>query len=633
MSSQRHTITKLTIELHLPSRDEAWELQNEVSAAYQRLVLEELERIFDALIESNEVVIVTRLEIDAGEIEQLSELPRALKTSAEEAVRQLLHNARQSPDGNAEVRITGENGEQLVTEVQIRHRTTTDAGRLRYFLQYGVLPAGSADESIREITLRLLENEPANLRVLLQQLSSYKRLAVQFSEDMLIRLLRVFHPDAEMRITLNRRLQDWFPAARIKNCWEAAFRLPETGVEYAALLLKELSLSQREEAEAQLISSAEVTEEDTLLKAALEKVNTTAALPAQQEPRLQQAAGALAQQLQRFLQHVFRGAGDALAVSEKSFAAFFSAGTVSPAEFRRILEQLRNALLIIAAEPADTAQAQKLGTRLTLQRLSVALAQLLEAKQAFGKGHDFSAGEEQPLLREDFTAAGIKPGERPEKNEQPEEVLQRIAEEQALREELKRIELLAQEALDETMGADEAAADGLPPEAGEGIYIRNAGLVLFGPFLRQFFTELGFVEEDVFVDEEAQLRAVHVLQYLATGENDEVEEHELVLNKLLCGLDLAEVVPLSVTLTEAEMAECEDLLHAVIRNWEVLKRTSPAGLRANFILREGRLSVNSEDEWDLLLERTTADLLLDSLPYSIDTLRLPWMPAPLFTEW
>jgi len=57
----------------------------------------------------------------------------------------------------------------------------------------------------------------------------------------------------------------------------------------------------------------------------------------------------------------------------------------------------------------------------------------------------------------------------------------------------------------------------------EQIYIENSGLVLLWPFLNSCFKELGVLEENKFIDESSQIRAIHLLQFLVTGEEVNAE--------------------------------------------------------------------------------------------------------------
>ena len=65
----------------------------------------------------------------------------------------------------------------------------------------------------------------------------------------------------------------------------------------------------------------------------------------------------------------------------------------------------------------------------------------------------------------------------------------------------------------------------------------NAGIVLLHPFLKNLFTRLGLVKDNVFVDEDARVTCIYLIHYLGTGRT-EAGEYELPLAKLLCGLPI-----------------------------------------------------------------------------------------------
>ncbi|MEL7001650.1 MAG: contractile injection system tape measure protein [Bacteroidota bacterium] len=164
-----------------------------------------------------------------------------------------------------------------------------------------------------------------------------------------------------------------------------------------------------------------------------------------------------------------------------------------------------------------------------------------------------------------------------------------------------------------------------------GNYIGNAGLALLNPYLEMFFAELSLVSNGEFTSGEARERALVLLHYLATG-REKVEEHELAFNKVLCGMPIHEPVPCDIILTENEIEESNNLLKAIIRNWSTLKKTSPDGLRESFIMRKGRLS-ESEDGWQLIVEQHALDILLSSLPWGFNVVKLKWMESPVFVKW
>lgn len=174
----------------------------------------------------------------------------------------------------------------------------------------------------------------------------------------------------------------------------------------------------------------------------------------------------------------------------------------------------------------------------------------------------------------------------------------------------------------------------------EGMAVESAGLVLFAPYLSAFFAHLGLqlaplsLEGDLFLDASSpHARAVHLLHYLATGE-EQPEEQRLVFPKILCGIPLEMPVPQDLTLSETEKAEAENLLEAVVRNWPALKNTSTEGLRNGFVRRNGLLRWQEDRQaWVLQVERLAHDILLDRLPWTISVVRLPWMTGMIQVEW
>lgn len=167
------------------------------------------------------------------------------------------------------------------------------------------------------------------------------------------------------------------------------------------------------------------------------------------------------------------------------------------------------------------------------------------------------------------------------------------------------------------------------PAGTDSLYIANAGMVLLHPFLPAFFEELAVVKQGQMVNPS---RAIHLLQYLATGQENS-NEFELPLNKLLCGFSPAEPVDMNFYLTRKEKSEAEKLLRAVIGHWQVLKNTTPGGLQGTYLCREGKLSRRSSGDWQLQVEQKAYDILLADLPWSISAVRFPWMEDMLWVDW
>ena len=163
------------------------------------------------------------------------------------------------------------------------------------------------------------------------------------------------------------------------------------------------------------------------------------------------------------------------------------------------------------------------------------------------------------------------------------------------------------------------------------IEIKNAGIVIVWPYLDRFFQMLEMTEKGAFKTEGDAVRATHLIQYLVTGSN-ETPEHELLLNKILCGIRLATPVPLQIELTDKEKETSDLMLKGVMQNWEKLKSSSIDAMREGFFVRQGFIE-EKDDFWELEVEKKTIDILLKSLPWGFGTVKLPWMAKRMIVNW
>ena len=162
----------------------------------------------------------------------------------------------------------------------------------------------------------------------------------------------------------------------------------------------------------------------------------------------------------------------------------------------------------------------------------------------------------------------------------------------------------------------------------DGLLVDNAGVVLLHPFLPRCFDKLGVARDGTLV---RPARAALLLHHLATGALT-AEEHELVLAKVLCGLPIESPVPREAPITPEEQAEATAVLESTVRHWDVLRNTTADGLRGNFLSRHGRIELREAD-WMLRIEPRSYDMLLESLPWGISHVKLPWMPRMMHVEW
>ena len=165
----------------------------------------------------------------------------------------------------------------------------------------------------------------------------------------------------------------------------------------------------------------------------------------------------------------------------------------------------------------------------------------------------------------------------------------------------------------------------------EGIFVANAGVVLLHPFLAKLFDRLNLVSEGSFRDLHAHQTTLHILHYIATGKTGP-EEHELVIAKILCSYPLSEPVERDMEIATDVLNESDEMIKAVIQQWDILKNTSPSGLREGFLQRNGKLFSKNGNLY-LQVEKNAIDVLLDYLPWNLSIIILPWMKDILRVEW
>ena len=160
--------------------------------------------------------------------------------------------------------------------------------------------------------------------------------------------------------------------------------------------------------------------------------------------------------------------------------------------------------------------------------------------------------------------------------------------------------------------------------------VKNAGLILLHPFLKQFFNSCGFLDKENKIIKPTE--AVHLLHYVATKKEQQFES-SLVFEKFLCNIPIQSSIERNIVLGDELKEKSEELLKAVLQNWAVLKNSSNDLLRNEYLQREGKLDL-TKDNPTLTVERKTQDILIDTkLPWNISMSKLPWMKELIITNW
>ncbi len=165
----------------------------------------------------------------------------------------------------------------------------------------------------------------------------------------------------------------------------------------------------------------------------------------------------------------------------------------------------------------------------------------------------------------------------------------------------------------------------------EGLFVRNAGIVLIHSFLPALFSRLEWIKSRNFNHKISLQKALLLLHYIATGQG-KAAEHLLVIPKVLCAWPVRMPVDKEIEISAKEQNEADKMLSAAIDTWAVLKNSSIAGLREGFLQRNGKLFTKN-DKLYLQVENSPIDVLLDRLPWNLSIIKLSWMKEILRVEW
>lgn len=163
-------------------------------------------------------------------------------------------------------------------------------------------------------------------------------------------------------------------------------------------------------------------------------------------------------------------------------------------------------------------------------------------------------------------------------------------------------------------------------------YINNAGLIIFHPFLERLFEQLELCKSGVWKSPSAKHKAVLLSQYLIVGD-EEIFENNLILNKILCGMEQDDLVNTKLKITQKEKEKCNSLLNAVKEYWKPMEKSSVEALRETFLQRDGKLDQSNPNAIELWVEEKGYDILLAQLPWGIGTIKTPWMDFYLISNW
>lgn len=162
------------------------------------------------------------------------------------------------------------------------------------------------------------------------------------------------------------------------------------------------------------------------------------------------------------------------------------------------------------------------------------------------------------------------------------------------------------------------------------LYVDNAGLLLVHPFLKSLFENCKLLNKDNTIHNPET--AAHLLHYIATGREQDYE-NAMPFEKFLCNIPTAKPIERNIVLPEEMKKEAEEVLQAVLNNWDIMKTSSTALLQNEFLQRPGKLSINWDESPTIIIERKTQDILLDKLSWNLSIIKLAWKKRIIYVNW
>ena len=593
MPKPTHIIHQQVFDLTLPQQRGAFELQTAISQQYQQKVLPLLSNYLDELVPADQVLRVDRLEVDLGTISLQDfdvRLLAAIKTALEPKMVALK--------------------ERDEAHFNVVQRSTPDAWAevLQYFLKTGTLPWWSKTAETKNLEATLFEHMPnwsapfrAGIKAQLQKAAALDTVLMNHLTGPQTAAYLAQQVNTRQSLELRRlaaQFTDSWIALLIQQIYSLSVEEFEKKQKTAEFFVQQYFAKDSQKArKMSLLLLLNLIDQHDLAQRihyllAMPKVNSAATTSVPQQISPVQIGNSASAEGEKTL--------------DDSEANPWSDSPKTPISSKEQVDEQPQAVL----QPEPTAAIPATTGPMNVEK------QLAQHPNLDSPNAESRSSPEHPLST------------TPEPGSSAEHPLITTAEPG-----MSSKHLLS--TIPEPVPSPEHLMSTIPePGLTAGVYyIENAGLVLLAPYLGDFLQVTGLLTQRNFKDEAAQQRAIHLLQFLATGELN-APEYFLVLNKILCGWPLAETLPREITLTDGEQAEAEQLLEAVIQNWSVLKNTSIAGLRETFLQRKGKLSFQTDhNAWLLQVEHQAYDILLNQLPWGYAMIKHSWMPHLLKVEW
>ncbi|CNH73110.1 contractile injection system tape measure protein [Yersinia pekkanenii] len=170
----------------------------------------------------------------------------------------------------------------------------------------------------------------------------------------------------------------------------------------------------------------------------------------------------------------------------------------------------------------------------------------------------------------------------------------------------------------------------MTPRSGEVLAVSNAGSLIFWPLLSTFFSVFGLLEKQVFINQQAQVDAVCLLDWLIWGD-DEISHGRLPLNKMICGLpihfDTAWCTP-----TAEQKVLISEWLEKIRQQLPAWKRMGANDIRTLFLQRPGQI-IWLDGAVTIGVHPEAYDALINTWPWPMNMACFNWLQQPLSIQW
>ena len=158
------------------------------------------------------------------------------------------------------------------------------------------------------------------------------------------------------------------------------------------------------------------------------------------------------------------------------------------------------------------------------------------------------------------------------------------------------------------------------------------GLMMLSPFLATLFRRMGLLEKNSFISEAEQLKAYKVLMTIPKIDEEREYEYQDLIPRIITGIAPEDTIHYVPELTEAELTEIRNFLGAVISQWPVMANATVRGFIESFLIRDGKVWKDGSI-WKIEVNGHGADMILQTLTWGFSTMKFPWTPYLIETNW